>query len=363
MSTRAFYHRRDMEVDLADLPTWLYREIASLHGQVKRDDAVLTCIGNGEPMYVWRHHSGRFFARHYAGGNGDKHTHLLAAMSDEHRRQAEYTARAAENHGLDTHLEFSTGNGTRLDLAVIGKVNTGFEIQRSALSRAHAKRRTAKSFEAGWPTAWVTDADRAPDWSDHVPTARLTKGIDWTSLPARNTARAVISKYVHERDRTKPTGWGYRGEPIAVLLDDLAYKMPAGDVVPVAVGKQGKVTLAFRDAIDVIESCTFPGAATWRPTQLTPRGREAPQRYSSTCHHQGGASDLREENLGPRCARCSAPLLLIVPGRDLCAACLPQRATVVGLRAFLAAQPGRCSHGYHIEKQGCPAGCQSKGGV
>ena len=41
-------------------------------------------------------------------------------MSDEHRRQAEYTARAAADHGLDAELEEPTGAGTRVDVAVIG---------------------------------------------------------------------------------------------------------------------------------------------------------------------------------------------------------------------------------------------------
>lgn len=289
MSTRARYHPRGIEVDLASLEPWLYREIASLHGQIDPPPAppVLTCLGNGLPMYVYRHSSGRFFIRHYPGGSPDGHQHVFAAMSDQHRRQTEYAARAADDNGLEAHTEHSTGNGTRLDLAVLGRINTGFEIQRSTLSRAQAKLRAAKSFDAGWPTAWVTDAERAPDWADQVPTARLTTGLDWSSLPARNTAKVIIGRFALVRDRRKPGGWAYRREPYTVLLDELVPQMTAGEITPVAVGAKGLVSLAHKTAVEVIDSCTYPGASQWRPSPSTPRTREAPQRYSAECHHEG----------------------------------------------------------------------------
>jgi hypothetical protein len=71
-------------------------------------------------MYVYRHHTGRYYARHFVDGNPHHHSHLISGMSDEHRRQSEYGFRAAVDHGLDAMLERSTGNGTRLDLAVVG---------------------------------------------------------------------------------------------------------------------------------------------------------------------------------------------------------------------------------------------------
>lgn len=285
MGTRAYYRPRDMEVDLSDLPRWLYEEIASLHGQIEKQTSPLICMGNSEPMYVYRSHEGRYFVRHYPGENPDGHGHTLATMSDEHRRQADYTRRAADDHGLSTALEFSTGNHTRLDLAVTGERQVGFEIQRSQLSRRNAELRAFRSFEAGWPTVWVTDAPRVPDWYDRVPSARLTAGIDWTDLPARNSARVIIGKFTRERDRTKPSGWRYRREPRTVMLDELAYLMPAGTIVPVATGKRGVVSLATADAREVIDSCTYPGASTWRPQSATPRAKETAQRYSRDCAH------------------------------------------------------------------------------
>ncbi|WP_156685601.1 hypothetical protein [Mycobacterium sp. Marseille-P9652] len=284
MTTLVRYNPRGIDIDLAELPAGLYNEIVSLHGHIDPPPApaVLTCLGNGEPMYVYRHHTGRFYARHYPGGNSDGHCHRITTMSDEHRRQAEYTCRAAAEAGLPAVLEKSTGNGTRLDVAVSGLHDVGFEVQRSQLSRARAKVRAMKSFEAGWPTAWVSDTERDPDWADHVPTARLTvRG--WDVMPPANSARVIIGKLIRERDGSRPSGWWYRREPTAVLLDELAVLMPAGEIVAVATGAKGQVSLAYKEAIEVIDSCAGPGASLWKPDGSTPRQREIVQAVTREC--------------------------------------------------------------------------------
>lgn len=290
MSTFAHYHPRNIDIDLANpIARDLYDEIASLRGHIPPPPAppVFTCLGNHQPMYVYRNSRGRYFLRHYPNGAADCGGHELTTMTDEHRRQADYTRRAAENHGLDAALEFPTGNGTRLDVAISGgQFNSGFEIQRSGLTRARAKSRAKKSFDAGWPTAWVTDQEDDPDWADHVPTARLTVRERWSvSLPPPNTARVIISDFSRERDKAAESGWRYVRQPKAVLLDELAYLMPSGEIIPVAVGKRGLVSLAFSTARDVIDSCTYPGASTWNPSDATPSRQEAAQAISRECLH------------------------------------------------------------------------------
>lgn len=296
MSTRAFYHPRQLQVDLAQLSGRLYEEIASLRGHIsKGDPPVLTCLGNGKPMHVYRHESGRFFARHFAGDNPDGHEHPISRISPEHERQAEYCRRAATSAGLRAELEVSTGNGTRLDVAVYGDVPTGLEIQRSALTVAQAKSRTTKSAKAGFSCAWVTDSEREPQWADRVPTARLTtRDSDWARLPAGGTANVIIGRFTRERDRLSPTGWRYQRHPFQVTLDELSIRMPAGKIVPVQIGSQKKrrVVLAERAAIEVIDSCTYPGAATWEPTPATPEVKETAQRFTTECHHKTGGTDL-----------------------------------------------------------------------
>lgn len=289
MTTKAFYHQLGIEVDFADLPLWLYKELASLHGQMDRDKAILTCLGNGEPMYVYRHQSGRYFARHYPDGSGESHSHgYFVTMSDEHRRQAEYSRRAAEVNGFTAQLEVSTGGNTRVDVGVYSELgNVGLEIQRSALTIPQAKSRAAKSFGAGWATAWVSDRELDPAWMDRVPTARLTTRGGWNErvLPA-NTAQVVISTFRRERDPSKKSGWRYEREPKTVLLDELAYLMPAGEIVPVVVGRGGHVVLADRGAREVIDSCTYPGASRWDPLKERRAAvKEAAQSYSRDCHH------------------------------------------------------------------------------
>lgn len=190
MTTRAFFHLIDREVDLVRLSPSLYGLVVSLHGKIKRDSPpVLTCLGNGEPMHVYRHHTGRYFVRHFSNGHQDGHAHpdAISVMSDEHRRQADYTQRAAMAYGLNAELEVSTGNGTRLDVGVIGLNQVGFEIQRSALSLPNARSRASKSFRAGWPTAWITDSVPDPGWADWVPTARLEVRSGWSECRTRSS--------------------------------------------------------------------------------------------------------------------------------------------------------------------------------
>lgn len=304
MSTRAFYHPRNIEVDLGGrLPLWLYNEIAAFHGHRDRNNPVLTCLGNKKPMYVWRHESGRYFVRHFPSGNPDGHHHgELRTVSDEHRRQAEYTRRAADRHGFTAQLEVSTGNHTRLDVGVFGpESNVGFEIQRSELTAPQAILRATNSFVAGWPTAWVTDRERDPQWADRVPTARMiTRGGWGERVLSPGTAWVAIGHYTRERDRNSKSGWRYRREPRRILLDELAYSMPAGNIVPVVVGKVGKVDLAERAAVDVIDSCTYTGASQWNPRRRSPKPhKEAVQRQTLTCHHE-----LVSPYSGPPCPQC-----------------------------------------------------------
>lgn len=291
MATRAHYHPRNIDIDTGNhtsLPTWLFDEIISLHGQISRQDPpVFTCLDNGKPMYVWQHENGRYFLRHYKNENPNGHSHAVNTMSVEHRRQVDYIIRGATNHGLTATPEKSTGNHTRLDAAVPGPIDTGFEVQRSQLSRAHAKRRAKLSFDAGWQTAWITDQERDPNWLHHVPSAQLeVRGQYWAdALPPPNTAYVVIGEFTRERDRQKPSGWAYNRQPCGVLLDELSYLMPAGDIVPVATGKEGRVSLAFKEAREIIDSCTYPDASLWIPDYGTPRHKEAAQSHSRACGH------------------------------------------------------------------------------
>lgn len=288
MSTRAYYHPRGIRVDLSELSDELYEEIASLRGQIKATDPpALTCLGNGESMYVYRHESGRHFARHFPGGNRDGHVHPIAKMSTEHRNQAEYCQRAASEIGLKAELEVPTSFRTRLDVAVFGPVPTGLEVQRSQLTLASAKSRDTRSSHAGFTCAWISDSEKDPPWTDHVPTVRLVTRGGWDRMPPAGSAMVIIGRFHRERDQSIRSGWRYVRSPYAVTLDELSQAMPYGEIVPVQIGspKKRRVVLAHRSAVEIIDSCTYEGASTYKPIPEIIQGKDAPQRFSQGCRH------------------------------------------------------------------------------
>jgi hypothetical protein len=73
---------------------------------------------------------GQWRAVHYEASTCEA-IRLPAPMSDEHKRQAEYWARAAEDAGYRAEAERSLSTGTRPDVLIHGPVETGIEVQRS----------------------------------------------------------------------------------------------------------------------------------------------------------------------------------------------------------------------------------------
>jgi hypothetical protein len=326
MSTTTHYHPRGLDIDLSELPSRLYDEIVSLRGQVDHNGPpIFTCLGNGTAMLVYRHESGRYYLRHFPGESCG-HSHVLSTISDEHRRQAEYAVRAARDNGLEADFEVSTGGGTRVDVGVTGDTQVGFEIQRSQLTRARAKSRAARSFNAGWPTAWVSDRETEPDWAFHVPTARLTVREMWSALPPPNTANVIIRRFSRERDKNSATGWKYVHEPTAVTLDELSYLMPTREIVPVQT--PGVVFLAHRGAAEIIDSCLGHGASEWKPTHATPATKEAAQTISRQCWHESPDDYAVKEtvSVSDYTATTAAPVATeggehLLPGEIACLYC------------------------------------------
>jgi hypothetical protein len=141
--------------------------------------------------------------------------------------------------------------------------------------------------------------------------------MGWSEcLPPRNTQRVVIGNYSLERNKDSKTGFSYVRTPKSVLLDELAYLMPEGQIIPVSVGKKGKVDLAFQSAKSVIDSCTYDGASTWNPVKPK-AAKEAAQFISQDCSSHPGFVDLHE-----KCLLCSQNLLVRISMiRGFCEAC------------------------------------------
>ncbi len=276
MTTRAFYVPRGITIDFSeDLDPALHEELISLRGQIHRGDpTILACGTNGLPLFIRRHPAGTYHACHFPGDNPDAHDHgTLRGMGIEHRRQTDYLLRSAESEGLRAIPEFSTGNRTRLDLAVFGAQQAGLEVQLSELSRAAAKRRARRSLDAGWPTAWITDRPDDPDWAYRVPTARLTvasltRPINWAAaMPPPGTVDVVIDHFEPVRDSSTRRGWRLGRTPRAIYFDELPVRMAAGELSPVGYGIKDYVAITDKTSASLIEEFLHVGASQWSPKE------------------------------------------------------------------------------------------------
>jgi hypothetical protein len=189
-------------------------------------------------------------------------------MSDEHKREAEYHARAAERAGHVADFEVVTAGHTRVDVVVDGRV--GFEIQRSALSKAAAVDRTARSVRAGLGTvAWFTDRSTSPPWTGHVPGYRTIVPVSaWQALPLPGTVIAAGLQVV-EAVRCGTRGpCPHRRRPcdlfipwlvawVGLRIDDVVTGLAENQIQPVRVNKY--VQLMSTDSIALYEELTGIG--------------------------------------------------------------------------------------------------------
>jgi hypothetical protein len=186
-------HADGRRIDLASaVDADTYAELESTRSP--RHQPVLWCGGCGGGIYI-KHGIVRrdelFGCHHHAGICTETLVIRKSTMSDEHKREAEYHARAAERAGHVADFEVVTAGHTRVDVVVDGRV--GFEIQRSAISKAAAVDRTARSVRAGLGTvAWFTDRSTSPPWNGHVPGYRTIVPVSaWQALPLPGTVTAA----------------------------------------------------------------------------------------------------------------------------------------------------------------------------
>ena len=171
----------------------LYAELESITSH--RADPALRCGACHGGIYLQHGRRNRdvlFGCHHHAGDCPATFAVRRAApMSDEHKRQAEYHAVAAERAGHAADLEVTTTGRTRVDVVVDGRF--GIEVQRSALSKSAAADRTARSVAAGLAVvAWFTGTPGSPLWSGHVPGYRTAARADgWTALPLPGSVTAA----------------------------------------------------------------------------------------------------------------------------------------------------------------------------
>lgn len=214
-----------------------------------RVEPVFECVqhrGSTNPGLYLKKIAGLWWAVHFDSGPCQSRR-IPAPMSDEHKRQAEYWVRAAEDAGWSAETEHSLPTGTRPDVLIRGTVLTGIEIQRSAMTRVSAVKRTIKAAKAGVSDVWFTDRENYPDWAFRVPTVGQ-QPYAWRYLPPR---RAILANGFREFTAIRCTagnlprclnGYGWCGryhpqaEPRVVPIDEIASRFPAGDIVALRIG-------------------------------------------------------------------------------------------------------------------------------
>ncbi len=230
-----------------------------------RNQPVLWCGNCGGGIHI-KHgivRKDELFGCHYHAGTCTETLVIRkSTMSDEHKREAEYHARAAERAGHVADFEVVTAGHTRVDVVVDGRV--GFEIQRAAISKTAAVDRTARSVKAGLDAvAWFTDQSTSPPWNGHVPGYRtLVPASAWQALPLPGTVGAAglwaveavrcgTRRPCPHRQRSCNRFVPWLGAWVGLHVDDVVTGMAEGAIKPVRIGKN--VQLMSTDSIALYE--------------------------------------------------------------------------------------------------------------
>ena len=124
-----------------------YRDGSTPKSPYNRDNPAFICVlheGGTSPGLFIKKIGGQWWAVHYESATGCR-IRIPAPMSDEHKRQAEYWARAAEDAGYRAELECSLDTGTRTDVLIYGSVKTGIEVQCSPITARERSQPDPKS--------------------------------------------------------------------------------------------------------------------------------------------------------------------------------------------------------------------------
>lgn len=272
MAGRAYFQPDDQQCRLLDTSDPEDRDLVRSYAEREKvPRGTFQCEISSGAMFAKRR-GPTVFLSHYPGEGHGNCIRIVFGMSEEHKREQEYWARAAAAAGYDTHTEYRTSNHTVLDVAIDGPQRVGIEVQRSKLPPSQVKARTTKSRNAGWQAIWSDNLPKNASWANQVPTVRPGR-IDWSDPnPPPRTARAIGPRRLH----VVRCGWDIRGircrRPCSKLhapefesidgltIDDVAELAPAGELVP----------LQHRDAVYLVPP-------------------ESYDRYQDLLH-QGGAS-------------------------------------------------------------------------
>lgn len=227
--------------------------IAEVYGNCHREPPTLICEC-GTAVYLTKRKRNDIYHMWAITFNGShSHSGEPAHMSDEHKRQAEYTVRASQDAGWPADFEVWLAKTRRKPDAVIHGVHeVGIEIQRSHVTARTAVKRTADAIQAGLATSvWFSDRSSSrPPWFHRVPSVAMNdRPWPWDELPPKRavtvTGGAKIllplkcdssNDYIWPvcpiRKRGHCGKWHMRHEPwFPLTVDDIAERVPGGDMV------------------------------------------------------------------------------------------------------------------------------------
>lgn len=216
-------------------------------GGTERGELICYVHRDHEKPWLYLQQRGRtIVAAHWPGSKLDGSHQITHGVSDEHKRQVEYIARAGDAAGFDVGTEVSLPTKVRSDAVIYGPTTTGIEVQRSALTARDAKARTTKARRAGVLPIWFSDAARNPQWLFQVPGVRMNEQ-PWNTVPRAGSVtvvsgvRVISARRCHNipdspcpNRRRGCSLWHPVHEPrLGVTVDDLAALVPSGDLVPI----------------------------------------------------------------------------------------------------------------------------------
>jgi hypothetical protein len=301
MTTFVRYTPEDRVLDLSELSLAEYELVAGLRGNIRRGDRVLICLmpGAGDSqMYIRKDGDDTYRAVHFPGGAHGPHP--LALETIEHRRQKEYWARAATDHGLHAALEVSVKGAGVIDVAITGgDIDTDIEIQRAPITAATVKARTSRYANAGYMPIWFNDAGARPSWLKEVP-ALGCNAMPWhVTLPGRRQVTAtglgvlsIVRCDISHFGGTCPvTGRHPCGKRhplvtagrIGVTVDDVAAMLPAGQLVPLRY-RSGTAYLVSPQDLATYKDMTG-GQGDWKPGGKTAPGKRAIRQKPEICRN------------------------------------------------------------------------------
>lgn len=310
-----------------------YRQSESSRPEFSRQNPAFVCLrhetGTNPGMFLKRI-GDQWWACHYERSHCGS-MRIPAPVSDEHKRQADYWARAAEDAGWSVELEHGLATGTRPDMLISGgPVSTGIEIQRYDLPVDKAVRRTTKALRASVLDVWFTNQAPPPKWAFKVPSV-TENSLPWNVVPPRRAATATGLRIIKPArctietfPRCPSTGRRVCGNQHPVdepwrrmLIDDVAARVPAGEIVAMTFRRTSK-------ASDVLlvspESLALYEDMTGKKARLSLGGTQGMMRATRPAGEIECRNNQPEDPAAVRCYKCRENAA--GPGGILCPSCV-----------------------------------------